>query len=131
MFGGSYHRCLHRRRRDSNYYHCSAHRKGCARYASQAALSGSLPCRLEFTLPVRASTPTLPAVCTDTQGPLRWRIEWATIRDGKLAARSHAELERCELSKPETIRFQQQLGALFSASGIEAGLAVQDPIAAH
>ena len=85
----------------------------------------------EITLPVRAGTPVLPAVCTDTQGPLRWRIEWATIRDGKLAARFHAELEQGELSKPDTLRFQQQLGALLSALGTEAGFAVQDPIAAH
>lgn len=47
----------------------------------------------EITLPVRAETPMLPAVCTDSQGPLRWRIEWATISDGRLAARFHAELE--------------------------------------
>jgi hypothetical protein len=85
----------------------------------------------EITLPVRAQTPVLPAVCTDSQGPLRWRIEWATISDGRLAARFHAELEKGELSEPETLRFQQQLGALLAALGKEPGFGVPDQLVAH
>jgi hypothetical protein len=85
----------------------------------------------EITLPVRAETPLLPAVCTDTQGPLRWRIEWASITDGKLAARFHAELERGELSESDTVRFQQQLRALLTGLGTQAAFAVPDQIVAH
>jgi hypothetical protein len=62
---------------------------------------------------------------------LRWRIEWATISDGRLAARFHAELEKGELSEPETLQFQQQLRALLAALGKEPGFAVPDQLVAH
>lgn len=85
----------------------------------------------EITLPARATTPVLPAVCTDTQGPLRWHIEWATVHHEKLVARFHAVLVPGELSASETTRFQQQLRSLLAALASEASFSVPDQIASH
>jgi hypothetical protein len=85
----------------------------------------------EIAVPPRATTPVLPAVCTDIQGPLRWHIEWASVNHEKLVARFHAELAQGELSAAETTRLQEQLRALLAALASEASFSVPDQIAGH
>jgi hypothetical protein len=80
----------------------------------------SLDEEFQIALPPRAQPAGLPGICENSQGPLRWRIEWATLSDDKLAARFHAELARGELSAAETPVFQQQLRTLLAALGAEA-----------
>lgn len=80
----------------------------------------------ELMLPAQAKSQALPSVCTDTQPPLHWRIEWASVGHDKLAARFHAELARGELSPEETLRFQEQLRHLLAALGVDASLSVPE-----
>ncbi len=74
----------------------------------------------ELALPGKAAGVALPAVCENSQGPLRWRVEWTRISDDKLHARLRAELAKGELSVAETALFQQQLRALLGGLAAEA-----------
>ena len=63
----------------------------------------------------QGATGVLPGVRESKTGPLRWRVEWAKIGEGKLVARLQAELARGELSAAETPAVQKQLRALLAA----------------
>ncbi len=68
----------------------------------------------EVSLPVRAQA-VLPEMMENKVNPLRWKIEWAKISDGKLTARLRAELVRGEFSAEETPGVQKQLRELLEA----------------
>ena len=68
-----------------------------------------------FALPAQAQPRSLPGVSENKTDPLHWRVEWATIGDGKLAARLHVELKRGQFSAAETPGLQQQLRELLAA----------------
>jgi hypothetical protein len=68
-----------------------------------------------FALPPKAEPKVLPGVIESKTEPLRWRLEWTKIGDGKLAARLHAELGRGEYSVAETPGLQKQLRELLAA----------------
>src|SRR5207248_6303245 len=68
--------------------------------------------QFEMTLPAGAQTESLPPLCENREGPLRWRIDWIQPETGRLVARLRAELIRGELSLAETAAFQKQLAAL-------------------
>jgi hypothetical protein len=76
----------------------------------------------EFALPPKAQPAVLPGVRENTMAPLRWRVEWTNIGDGKLAARMRAELVRGELTVAETPVVQQQLRELLAALAAGASL---------
>ncbi|MCX6927982.1 MAG: DUF3857 domain-containing protein [Verrucomicrobia bacterium] len=78
----------------------------------------------EFTLPANMQLGALPGVREKTTTPLRWRIEWTKISDGKLVARMRAELVRGEMSSAETLALQKQLREFLGALAAGAGLAV-------
>jgi hypothetical protein len=76
----------------------------------------------EFTLPAKAQPISLPGVSENNTAPLRWRIEWTKLGDGKLSARMRAELVRGELTPAETPAVQRQLRELLAALAGGAGL---------
>jgi hypothetical protein len=78
----------------------------------------------EFALPPKAQPATLPGVKENTAAPLRWRVEWTKLGEGKLTARMRAELARGELSAAETPAVQQQLRELLAALAAGAGLSM-------
>lgn len=78
----------------------------------------------ELALPAKAQLVTLPGLSEGRETPLRWRVEWARLRDDKLVARFHAELARGELSTEDTPALQQQLRALFAALEADATLSL-------
>jgi hypothetical protein len=73
-----------------------------------------------FALLAKAQPQSLPGVRENKTEPLRWRVEWVTIEDGKLAARLHAELARGELAAADVPRLQQQLRELLAALAVSA-----------
>ena len=80
----------------------------------------------EIALPVKAQQVTLPAVAENKAEPLRWRIEWRKIREGKVAARFRAELARGELSVEETVALQEALRELLAAAA--GGATLTEPL---
>ena len=76
----------------------------------------------EFALPPNAQPASPPGVKENTAAPLRWRVEWAKLGEGKLVARLHAELARGELTAAETPVLQKQLRELLSALAAGANL---------
>ena len=71
--------------------------------------SSSLRC------PPKAQPAVLPGVRENGAAPLRWRVEWTKLGDGKVAARLRAELARGELTAAETPVVQRQLRELMAA----------------
>jgi hypothetical protein len=69
----------------------------------------------KFTLPAEAQLRALPGVKENTKAPLRWRVEWTKLADGKLAARMRIELAQGELTEAETPLVQKQLRDLLAA----------------
>jgi Domain of Unknown Function with PDB structure (DUF3857)/Transglutaminase-like superfamily len=76
----------------------------------------------EFALPPGSKAAVLPKICENSQAPLRWRVEWATLGRDKIRARFSAQLQRGELSDGETAVLQDQLRTLLGALGSEAKL---------
>jgi len=76
----------------------------------------------EFTLPAKAQPAVLPGVKENAAAPLRWRVEWTKIGEGKVAARMRAELARGELTAAETPAVQEQLRELLGALAAGASL---------
>jgi hypothetical protein len=77
---------------------------------------------IEFAVPAKAQPAVLPGVRENNTAPLRWRVEWTKLGDGKLAARLRAELARGELTAAETPVAQRQLRELIAALAGGAGL---------
>jgi len=69
-------------------------------------------------LPARAQVGPLPGAREGKTAPLQWRVEWATIGQGKLVARLHAELLRGETPAAETPGLQKELRALLEALAV-------------
>jgi len=76
----------------------------------------------EFALPPGSKAATLPGICENSQAPLRWRVEWATLGRDKVQARFSAQLQRGELPDGETALLQEQLRTLLGVLGSEARL---------
>jgi hypothetical protein len=71
--------------------------------------------QLEFALPSKSQVVGLPGPAANTQGPLKWKLEWTKPGDARLLATLRAELSTGELSVAETSVLQKQLRALISA----------------
>ena len=76
----------------------------------------------EFALPPNAQPSALPGVKESNAAPLRWRVEWTKLAEGRLAARLRAELASGELTAMETPVFQKQLRELLAALAAGADL---------
>jgi len=74
---------------------------------------------MTVTLPRGANVMSLPRFCENSDGPLRWRIEWSERTPDKVVARMVAELGEGELSAAETTLFQDQLRMLITAASSE------------
>jgi hypothetical protein len=97
------------------------HRRKAALYLNQG-YPLTLEEQFDFTLPANAQPAVLPGVRENRSAPLRWRVEWTKLGDGKLAARMRAELARGELAAEETPALQKQLRELLAALAAGAAL---------
>jgi hypothetical protein len=83
--------------------------------------------QLEFTLPSRSKIAGFPPPATNTEEPLKWKVEWTKPADASLRAILHAELSTGALSAAETVSLQQQLRALMSAVNAGTVLEIGSP----
>jgi hypothetical protein len=104
-------------------WEAALHRRQAGLYLSQG-----YPLILEeefvFLLPAKAQLGPLPGVSENKTEPLQWRVEWASIGEGKLVARLRAELARGEVPAAETPGLQKQLRALLAALAGSASVTV-------
>jgi hypothetical protein len=84
----------------------------------------SLEQEIEFSLPPGGEPVGLPGVEENKADPLRWRVQWTRMADGKLKTSFRAELLRGELDSAESPLFQKQFSQLLEALAASARISV-------
>lgn len=74
----------------------------------------------KIALPPGSLEISLPRVCENGNGPLRWRMEWVKLGENKLGVRLGVQLQNGDLSPSESLLFQDQLRMLVSAAATQA-----------